>query len=194
MNSILEDDERLPHVILDDSDDSSERHAAPRRTRPSVASRLSVSRRRRSSFLGRRSSISTKNLNDLYRNAIRMNAENKINVSNSWSIPLIEHIDKFLEEDDDDDDTTNQSQLEPMTTSSGNGTKKDKRVNFTKASCTLDASVKIYSYRVDDGTFEKAFVLAATLQNAFSWGVYLLEISFFITLLVHLTSYKVRRR
>ena len=34
------------------------------------------------------------------------------------------------------------------------------RVNFTKASCTLDASVKIYSYRVDDVHLSSYRVLA----------------------------------
>ena len=34
------------------------------------------------------------------------------------------------------------------------------RVNFTKASCTLDASVKIYSYRVDDVHLTSYKVLA----------------------------------
>merc|ERR1712151_1001151 len=36
----------------------------------------------------------------------------------------------------------------------------EKRVNFTKASCTLDASVKIYSYRVDDVHLSSYKVLA----------------------------------
>lgn len=34
------------------------------------------------------------------------------------------------------------------------------RVNFAKASCTLDASVKIYSYRVDDVHLSSFRVLA----------------------------------
>ena len=36
----------------------------------------------------------------------------------------------------------------------------ENRVNFTKASCTLDASVKIYSYRVDDVHLTSYKVLA----------------------------------
>lgn len=39
-------------------------------------------------------------------------------------------------------------------------TKERSRVNFTKASCTLDASVKIYSYRVDDVHLSSYRVLA----------------------------------
>jgi Condensin complex subunit 2 len=62
----------------------------------------------------------TEQLGELYQRAIRMNAENRINAGNSWNIKLIENMDKL--------------------TSDG------PNVNFTKASCTLDASVKIYSY------------------------------------------------
>ena len=102
-------------------------------------------------------------LGQVYQNAIRMNAENKINASNSWNLNLIDHMDRFL--------TTN------TTTSAGgsNGgpvsnvattTMQDtlgntlSGVNFTKASCTLDASVKIYSYRVDDVHLTSYKVLA----------------------------------
>ena len=46
----------------------------------------------------------------------------KINTENTWSLPLIDHMNHLLSED----------------------------LNFQKASCTLDASVQIYSSRVDD--------------------------------------------
>jgi hypothetical protein len=38
-------------------------------------------------------------------------------------------------------------------------------INFTKASCTLDASVKIYSYRVDDVHLTSYKVLANLNRN-----------------------------
>ncbi len=105
-------------------------------------------------------------LGEMYRQAIRLNAENKINAGNSWGLNLIENIDKFLGDDDNDeeindnividaDDHTNDSNDKDRFT---NG--KEKRVNFTKASCTLDASVKIYSYRVDDVYLTSYKVLA----------------------------------
>ena len=81
-------------------------------------------------------------LGEMYKKAIQLNAENKLNSKNSWGLRLIENLDKFLE----DDETVENE--------------KEKRVNFTKASCTLDASVKIYSYRVDDVHLTSYKVLA----------------------------------
>jgi condensin complex subunit 2 len=78
-------------------------------------------------------------LGEMYKRAIRMNAENRINAGNSWGLRLIENIDQFLVE---------------------GGEEEGDRVNFTKASCTLDASVKIYSYRVDDVHLTSYKVLA----------------------------------
>jgi hypothetical protein len=121
---------------------------------------------------------SEQHLGDMYKKAIRMNAENRINASNSWNLRLIENIDKFLEEDpveaeslemspppspEPGDENANPNQ--PMANGEGHGKRKkngkqEKRVNFTKASCTLDASVKIYSYRVDDVHLTSYKVLA----------------------------------
>lgn len=86
-------------------------------------------------------------LGEMYKKAIQLNAENKLNSKNSWGLRLIENIDKFLEEDEM---VENES---------------EKRVNFTKASCTLDASVKIYSYRVDDVHLTSYRVLANLNRN-----------------------------
>jgi len=115
---------------------------------------------------------SSEHLGEIYRQAIRMNAENKINAGNSWGLQLIENMDKFLNVDvvngDDEDDTEN------LTPRSSQGDGRDElraarkmksrdekgRINFTKASCTLDASVKIYSYRVDDVHLSSYRVLA----------------------------------
>ena len=88
----------------------------------------------------------------MYKQAIKMNAENRINASNSWNLRLIENIDKFLTEDDTSspERSTLPSQQSDTHGNSNEGEGHRPRVNFTKASCTLDASVKIYSYRVDD--------------------------------------------
>ena len=122
-------------------------------------------------------SNNSEHLGEIYRQAIRMNAENKINAGNSWGLKLIENMDKFLNAEDDDDDNEEE---EASPRSHGAGTsaalsarndlkaarkmksKDDKtgRINFTKASCTLDASVKIYSYRVDDVHLSSYRVLA----------------------------------
>lgn len=97
---------------------------------------------------------STQNLNKLYTQAIRMNNENKINASNSWNLSLIDHLDRVAMS----------KGASNMVESSSSRTLDDSLVvggvNFTKASCTLDASVKIYSYRVDDVHLSSYKVLA----------------------------------
>lgn len=89
------------------------------------------------------------NLGEVYQNAIRMNAENRINASNSWNLTLIDHMDRFLMSSGRLSSAALEDTLGPVT-----------GVNFTKASCTLDASVKIYSYRVDDVHLTSYKVLA----------------------------------
>ena len=91
------------------------------------------------------------NLGEVYRQAIQMNAENKINAGNSWGLQLIENMDKFTYDDQDGS---------PQEIVRQGGNNEGKRVNFTKASCTLDASVKIYGYRVDDVHLTSYKVLA----------------------------------
>eukprot|EP00051_Salpingoeca_urceolata_P005019 m.69652 g.69652 ORF g.69652 m.69652 type:complete len:697 (-) comp14006_c0_seq1:222-2312(-) len=64
-------------------------------------------------------------LTDLYTNCLKLCTENKVNQKNSWELNLIDYI------------------KDVVVAPSGEPT------NFQLASCTLDASVKIYSYRVD---------------------------------------------
>eukprot|EP01132_Coremiostelium_polycephalum_P011102 gene11102-13583_t len=64
-------------------------------------------------------------LAQLYSNCIKLLNENKITPKNTWSLQLIDHIDNVIEQTDGE------------------------LTNFQKASCTLDASIKIYSCRVD---------------------------------------------
>jgi hypothetical protein len=94
-------------------------------------------------------SLSSAKLGEVYQNAIRMNAENKINASNSWNLNLIDHLDRFVSTSEKKAAVANLQHQQ-----------QDDRVNFTKASCTLDASVKIYSYRVDDVHLTSYKVLA----------------------------------
>ena len=114
---------------------------------------------------------SSEHLGEIYRQAIRMNAENKINAGNSWGLKLIENMDKFLNEETGgatagDENLTPRSQQEEGARNDLKAARKMKskddrgRINFTKASCTLDASVKIYSYRVDDVHLSSYRVLA----------------------------------
>lgn len=98
-----------------------------------------------------KSATSLDNLGEVYRKAIRMNAENRINAANSWNLNLIDHLDRFVAPELR---STNLASTMDDTLSAATG------VNFTKASCTLDASVKIYSYRVDDVHLTSYKVLA----------------------------------
>lgn len=124
-----------------------------RRSRGPRPSLLPPRRRRRSSCaprlsLAARSNTTNANLSELYQKAIRLNAENKINAGNSWNLALIENMDKVVALDAD-----------AMDGSDGENNNNN-RVNFAKASCTLDASVKIYGYRVDDVHLTSYKVLA----------------------------------
>lgn len=110
---------------------------------------------------------SATNLGEVYRNAIRMNAENRINATNSWNLNLIDHLDRFVAPEPqqravDRHEKPNEGTFK--TNSQGADSTVDSTlvsgVNFTKASCTLDASVKIYSYRVDDVHLTSYKVLA----------------------------------
>ena len=115
---------------------------------------------------------SSEHLGEIYRQAIRMNAENKINAGNSWGLKLIENMDKFIVDNTNTNTTTGEeggggdvsprdNARDELKAARKMKSKDEKgRVNFTKASCTLDASVKIYSYRVDDVHLSSYRVLA----------------------------------
>ncbi|CAL5342383.1 unnamed protein product [Camellia sinensis] len=64
---------------------------------------------------------------ELFQNCIKLASENKINQKNTWELSLIDHLCDIVKVEDEDDMET----------------------NFQKASCTLEAGVKIYSMRVD---------------------------------------------
>ncbi|KAF0687152.1 Aste57867_21123 [Aphanomyces stellatus] len=111
-------------------------------------------RRRRNSktFQSRRKSLTPnakakQYVSEMYSTIIKMSSENKINSKNSWSLHLIDHIEDILVEKRAED--------EPKDTDT---------YNFQKASCTLDASVKIYSYRVDD-TWNSSFKVLENLTR-----------------------------
>lgn len=64
---------------------------------------------------------------DLFQNCIKLASENKINQKNTWELGLIDHLCEIIKVEEEDDVET----------------------NFQKASCSLEAGVKIYSMRVD---------------------------------------------
>ncbi|PRQ52729.1 putative condensin complex subunit 2/barren [Rosa chinensis] len=64
---------------------------------------------------------------ELFQNCIKLASENKINQKNTWELNLIDHLAELVKVEEE----------------------KDAETNFQKASCTLEAGVKIYSLRVD---------------------------------------------
>ncbi|GAB2215043.1 hypothetical protein Drorol1_Dr00019417 [Drosera rotundifolia] len=65
---------------------------------------------------------------ELFNNCIKLASENKINQKNTWDLNLIDHLCDIVKVEEEEDVET----------------------NFQKASCTLEAGVKIYSLRVDN--------------------------------------------
>ncbi|KJE97584.1 hypothetical protein CAOG_07417 [Capsaspora owczarzaki ATCC 30864] len=88
-------------------------------------------------------SMSSHRVADLYSNCIKLSSENKITQKNSWELPLIDYITAVLESQNDGEMT-----------------------NFQAASCTLDASIKIYSYRVDSIHTETYKVLGGLTRSS----------------------------
>ncbi|DAZ96759.1 TPA: hypothetical protein N0F65_012336 [Lagenidium giganteum] len=90
-------------------------------------------------------------ISDMYSTIIKMSSENKINVKNSWSLHLIDHMQDILR------DGTSAAGEAPVEEASNT-------YNFQKASCTLDARIKIYSYRVDD-TWSSSYKILENLSR-----------------------------
>ncbi|KAJ4725148.1 Condensin complex subunit 2 [Melia azedarach] len=72
--------------------------------------------------------LSEEQIVELFQNCIKLASENKINQKNTWELRLIDHLSEIIK----------------VETVEG-----DSETNFQKASCTLEAGVKIYSVRVD---------------------------------------------
>ncbi|XP_068658096.1 condensin complex subunit 2 [Aristolochia californica] len=109
--------------FLGSNDDQLER-AQARAARAAASRRKSVALAPlfdRSDILGRDQVM------ELFQNCIKLASENKINQKNTWELSLIDHLSEIIKVEEEDDAET----------------------NFQKASCTLEAGVKIYSMRVD---------------------------------------------
>ena len=72
------------------------------------------------------SGYSATQLAELYSNCMKLSAENKINIKNAFHLQLIDYMAEMMK-------TKKNSDMD----------------NFQAASCALDASAKIYAYRVD---------------------------------------------
>ncbi|KAI8513738.1 hypothetical protein Bbelb_080620 [Branchiostoma belcheri] len=118
----------MTHVL--ENDDAAEKRERRRSrvielTRGGVGSPISPMDRRKS--LGTtQGGLTNAQLADHYTSCIKLSAENKINVKNAFGLHLIDYMSHLLK-------TKNRNEV----------------TNFQVASCTLDASAKIYAYRVD---------------------------------------------
>ncbi|XP_020272359.1 condensin complex subunit 2-like isoform X5 [Asparagus officinalis] len=81
---------------------------------------------------------------DLFQNCVKLASENKINQKNMWQLTLIDHLSEIIRAGprDEGDET-----------------------NFQKASCTLEAGVKIYSLRVDS-VYSEAYKVLGWINRA----------------------------
>ncbi|KAH9803910.1 Condensin complex subunit 2 [Citrus sinensis] len=125
MSNRLHSPTRQRQFFLGSNNDQLEREQAR-------AARAAAIRRRKatstsSSPLPEDPCLSEEQIVELLQNCIKLASENKINQNNTWELKLIDHLSEIIKVE----------------------TVGDAETNFQKASCTLEAGVKIYSVRVD---------------------------------------------
>ncbi|WOL18419.1 condensin complex subunit 2 [Canna indica] len=116
-----------PPFHLGSNNDELERAQARAAARAASVRRKSVAPNPSLAFDKRNDILDRGQIMDLFHNCIKLASENKINQKNTWELSLIDHLSELISVSPGDDDET----------------------NFQKASCTLEAGVKIYSMRVD---------------------------------------------
>lgn len=112
--------------------------------------------------------LSGLHLGAMFTTVLKMSSENKINAKNTWSLPLIDHMERIIYAAGGDEEgdsmgagaTRGGPAAAAAAATSAHGRKAGGNgrsaaidaamMNFQKASCTLDASIKIYASRVDD--------------------------------------------
>ena len=125
---------RSLNLTAEDFDAEEEKKETTTKTRTSKKEKI---QRRGGEGSGQKASVAE--LQELYQNCIKLSSENKISSKNTWDLNLIEHLSELVKPENKQ--LTSQAQ--------GGDASTDADLNFQKASCTLDAGVKIYSYRVD---------------------------------------------
>ncbi|EPS60912.1 hypothetical protein M569_13888 [Genlisea aurea] len=115
------------------NDDQFER-AEARVARAAAIRRKSVVRSSNSNSSNADACLGKDQILELFHNCIKLASENKITQKNTWELNLIDHLCEIVKVEEEDDAET----------------------NFQKASCTLEAGVKIYSLRVDS-TYSEAY-------------------------------------
>ncbi|ONI13415.1 hypothetical protein PRUPE_4G220400 [Prunus persica] len=125
-----------PLFVLGSNDDQLERAQAR-------AARAAANRRKAATVFAPFSPpsdpcLSREQIIDLFQNCIKLASENKINQKNTWELKLIDHLSEIIKVEAEN----------------------DRETNFQKASCTLEAGVKIYAVRVDSVHAEAYKVLS----------------------------------
>ncbi|GMH07163.1 hypothetical protein Nepgr_009003 [Nepenthes gracilis] len=114
--------------FLGSNDDCLERAQARAARAAAIRHRsLAVNAARRPSLGESDQCLGKQQILELFQNCIKLASENKINQKNTWDLNLIDHLCDIIKVEEEEDAET----------------------NFQKASCTLEAGVKIYSLRVD---------------------------------------------
>ncbi|CAN6691432.1 unnamed protein product [Malus baccata var. baccata] len=114
-----------PLFVLGSNDDQLER-AQARVARAAAIRRKAATVSAHSSLPDDRC-LSREHIIKLFQECIKLASENKITQKNTWELKLIDHLSDIIKV----------------------GTENGTETNFQKASCTLEAGLKIYSARVD---------------------------------------------
>ncbi|KAK1423959.1 hypothetical protein QVD17_19270 [Tagetes erecta] len=138
--SVLSPDRAL---FLGSNDDKLER-AQARAARAAANRRKPVAFHQETDATSADPCLGHEQIRELLQNCIKLASENKINQKNTWELNLIDHLCDIIKVDEQNDVET----------------------NFQKASCTLEAGVRIYSMRVDSVHSEAYKVLGGISRVA----------------------------
>ncbi|CAK7349006.1 unnamed protein product [Dovyalis caffra] len=134
MGEILSPKQRLPRIqsptspfFLGSNDDKLERAQARAARAAAIRRKPIAAHSQPPPFQDPDLCLDKQQILDLFHNCIKLASENKINQKNTWELSLIDHLAEIIKVEEENDAET----------------------NFQKASCTLEAGVKIYSLRVD---------------------------------------------
>ncbi|KAJ6674666.1 CONDENSIN COMPLEX SUBUNIT 2 [Salix viminalis] len=134
MGEILSPKQRLPRIqsptspfFLRSNDDNLERAQARAARAAAIRRKTAAAHSQPPPLQDPDPCLDKQQILELFHNCIKLASENKINQKNTWELNLIDHLAEIIKVEEENDTET----------------------NFQKASCTLEAGVKIYSLRVD---------------------------------------------
>ncbi|XP_071699394.1 condensin complex subunit 2-like [Rutidosis leptorrhynchoides] len=130
-------------LFLGSNDDKMER-AQARAARAAAIRRKPVASNQATDASTTNPCLGQEQIMELFQNCIKLASENKINQKNTWELNLIDHLCDIIKVEEENDVET----------------------NFQKASCTLEAGVRIYSMRVDSVHSEAYKVLGGISRVA----------------------------